>query len=126
MFRDLHAGTVVPVRDVERAKRFYEQTLGLAGASAPAGYRLDAGDGTVLYLLPSTDYPGQAAWPLASFRTGDLRAVTAELRERGVALTRFSDGLQRTDADGIAHMGSFDIAWFTDPDDNIFSIFEPA
>jgi catechol 2,3-dioxygenase-like lactoylglutathione lyase family enzyme len=126
MFRDLHVGTVVPVRDIERAKRFYEETLGLTGASAPAGHRLEAGDGTVLYLLPSTDYPGQAAWPLASFRTADLRGVTAELRERGVELARFSEGPQRTDEDGIADMGVLRIAWFTDPDGNIFSIFEPA
>ena len=126
MFRDLHAGTVVPVRDVERSKRFYEGTLGLAGAPAPAGYRIDAGAGTVLYLLPSTDYPGQAAWPLASSRTDDLRTVTAELRDRRVALAQFTDGPQRTDADGIADMGSFRIAWFADPDDNVFSVFEVA
>jgi catechol 2,3-dioxygenase-like lactoylglutathione lyase family enzyme len=126
VFRDLHVGAIVPVRDVERARRFYEGTLGLTGAPAPAGHRLEAGDGTVLYLLPSTDYPGQAAWPLASFRAENLRAVTAELQERGVALTRFSDGPQRTDADGIADMGAFRIAWFTDPDGNIFAIFEPA
>jgi catechol 2,3-dioxygenase-like lactoylglutathione lyase family enzyme len=126
MLRDLHVGTVVPVRDVERATRFYEEMLGLTGASAPAGHRLGAGEGTVLYLLPSTDYPGQAAWPLASFLADDLRAVTAELRERGVELARFSDGPQRTDADGIADMGTIRIAWFTDPDGNIFSIFEPA
>jgi catechol 2,3-dioxygenase-like lactoylglutathione lyase family enzyme len=126
MFSDLHVGTVVPVHDVERARQFYEETLGLTGTAAPAGRRLEAGDGTVLYLLPSTDYPGQAAWPLASFLAGDLRAVTAELRERGVELVRFSDGPQRTDADGIADMGALRIAWFTDPDGNIFSIFEPA
>ena len=126
MFRDLHVGTVVPVRDIERAKRFYEETLGLTGAPAPAGHRLEAGDGTVLYLLPSTDYPGQAAWPLASFRAEDLRAATAELRERGVELARFSEGPQRTNADGIADMGALRIAWFADPDGNIFSIFEPA
>ena len=126
MLSDLHAGTVVPVRDVERATRFYEDMLGLTGAPAPAGHRLDAGDGTVLYLLPSTDYPGEAAWPLASFRTDELRAVTADLRERGVELVSFSEGPQRTDADGIADMGAIRIAWFTDPDGNIFSIFGPA
>lgn len=126
MFKDLHVGTVVPVRDIERARRFYERMLGLTGAPAPAGHRLEAGDGTVLYLLPSTDYPGQAAWPLASFRADDLRAVIAELRERGVEPAQFSDGPQRTDAHGIADMGALRIAWFTDPDGNIFSIFEAA
>jgi catechol 2,3-dioxygenase-like lactoylglutathione lyase family enzyme len=126
VFKDLHVGTVVPVRDVERARRFYEGTLGLTGAPAPTGHRLEAGDGTVLYLLPSTDYPGEAGWPLASFRADDLRAMTAELRERGVVLERFTDGPQRTDADGIAEMAGFRIAWFTDPDGNIFSIFEPV
>src|SRR4051812_41927879 len=96
MLSDLHVAAIVPVSDLDRAKRFYEQTLGLAGEPAPGGHRLQAGEGTVLYLLPSTDYPGQAG-PLASFRTGDLAAVTSDLRARGVGLAHFSDGPQRTD-----------------------------
>jgi catechol 2,3-dioxygenase-like lactoylglutathione lyase family enzyme len=99
---------------------------GPTSTAKPAGHRLEAGGGAVLYLLPSTDYPGQAAWPLATFRADDLRDVTAELRERRVELARFSDGPQRTNADGTADMGACRIAWFTDPDGNIFPIFESA
>jgi catechol 2,3-dioxygenase-like lactoylglutathione lyase family enzyme len=122
----LPVGPVIPVSDLDRARAFYEDTLGLAGGPAPGGYRLHCGDGTVIYLLPSTDYPGRAAWPIASFAATDLAAVTADLRERGVELVAFDEGPQRTDARGIADMGSLRIAWFCDPDDNIISVFEPG
>lgn len=36
MLEDLHVGTVLPVRDIERAKSFYEEALGLAGADMGA------------------------------------------------------------------------------------------
>jgi catechol 2,3-dioxygenase-like lactoylglutathione lyase family enzyme len=91
---------VIPVRDVARARAFY--------------------------LLPSTDYPGTAAWPIASFLADDLRAVTTDLRRRGVRLESFDEGPNKTDADGIAHMGALLIAWFRDPDDNIISLYQPT
>ncbi|MDA0185071.1 hypothetical protein OJ997_32505 [Solirubrobacter phytolaccae] len=110
--------------DLDRAREFYETTLGFAGEPAPGGYRIQCGGGTALYLLPSTDYPGQAAWPIASLQATDLPAITAELRDRGVELVTFDDGPQKTDEHGIADMDDLRIAWFCDPDDNIISVFQ--
>jgi catechol 2,3-dioxygenase-like lactoylglutathione lyase family enzyme len=126
MLSQLPVGPVIPVTDLDRARGFYEQILGLAGEPAPAGYQLRCGGGTVIYLLPSTDYPGTAAWPIASFRAEDLRAVAADLRRRGVDLLSFDDGPNETDDDGIADMGDLLIAWLEDPDRNIISIYQPA
>jgi hypothetical protein len=56
----------------------------------------------------------------------DLRAVTTDLRRRGVRLAAFDDGPNRTDADGIADMGDLRIAWLRDPDGNIISIYQPT
>jgi catechol 2,3-dioxygenase-like lactoylglutathione lyase family enzyme len=117
---------VIPVRDLDRARAFYEDTLGLEGEPAPAGHRLRCGRDTVIYLLPSTDYPGTAAWPIASFLAEDLRAVTADLRERGVELLAFDEGPNATDADGVADMGALLLAWFCDPDGNVVSLFQPT
>jgi catechol 2,3-dioxygenase-like lactoylglutathione lyase family enzyme len=126
MLSELPVGPVIPVRDVDRARAFYEETLGLQGEPAPAGHRLRCGGDTVIYLLPSTDYPGTAAWPIASFLADDLRSVTADLRRRGVRLESFDEGPTKTDADGIADMGALLIAWFRDPDDNIISLYQPT
>jgi catechol 2,3-dioxygenase-like lactoylglutathione lyase family enzyme len=126
MLSELPVGPVIPVRDVDRARAFYEETLGLQGEPAPAGHRLRCGGDTVIYLLPSTDYPGTAAWPIASFLADDLRAVTADLRRRGVRLESFDEGPNKTDADGIADMAALLIAWFRDPDDNIISLYQPT
>ena len=95
MLSELPVGPVIPVRDVDRARAFYEETLGLQGEPAPAGHRLRCGGDTVIYLLPSTDYPGTAAWPIASFLADDLRSVTADLRRRGVRLESFGRGSQQ-------------------------------
>ena len=126
MLSELPVGPVIPVRDLDRARGFYEDTLGLPGEPAPAGHRLRCGGETVIYLLPSTDYPGTAAWPIASFLADDLRAVTTDLQRRGVRLMAFDDGPNQTDADGIADLGELLIAWLRDPDDNIISLFQPT
>ncbi len=91
----------------------------------PTGLPRQPTNGTVIYLLPSTDYPGQAACPIATFAADGLEAVCADLRERGVELACFPDGPQKTDQHGVADLGTVRIAWFRDPDDNIISVFEP-
>ena len=121
----LSVGPVIPVSDMAASRRFYEETLGLAGEPAPGGYALRAGNGTRLYLLEGTSYAGQAEWPLASFQTDDLAATVRDLRERGVDLEMMGDGDPfQTDERGIADLGNILIAWFRDPDDQVISVFQ--
>lgn len=123
---DLHRlalGPVIPVSDLRRSIAFYHDVLGLAGEPAPGGgYVLHAGDGCAIYLLAGTDYSGRAAWPLAGFRTDDLLATLADLRARGVEPA--TDIPQPVDQNGIAEFDGMRIAWFTDPDDQVLSIFQ--
>ena len=121
----LSVGPVIPVSDMAASRRFYEETLGLAGEPAPGGYALQAGGGTRIFLLEGTSYAGQAEWPLASFQTDDLAATVRDLRERGVDLEMMGDGDPfQTDERGIADLGNILIAWFRDPDDQVISVFQ--
>jgi len=120
----LHVGPVIPVSDLNRSRHFYEVQLGMRGTPAPGGYALECSDGSSVYLLESTDYPGHAEWPLASFATDDLEAATDGLRSSGVELVTFADGPNKTDDRGIATLPGMHIAWVRDPDNQVLSIFQ--
>ena len=118
-------GAVIPVSDLAASREFYEGALGLAGEPAPGGYRLRAGDGTVIFLLAGTSYAGQAEWPLASFESSDLAESVSDLKRRGVQLLVMGDDdPYPTDERGIADLGDILIAWFRDPDNQVISVFQ--
>ena len=94
------AGALIPVSDLDRSIAFYRDTLGFEGSPTPTGYRLVAESGSAIYLLPSTDYPGQARWPLVTFETDDLEDFVADLQRRGVSL--LTDVPFELHSDGIA------------------------
>jgi catechol 2,3-dioxygenase-like lactoylglutathione lyase family enzyme len=120
----LPVGPVVPVSDLDTSLAYYERLLGLAGEPAPGGYRLRAGDRTVIYLLTGTDYAGQAEWPLMSFKTDDLAGTVDELLARGVRTER--DVPYDVDDRGIATTDGMRIAWLRDPDRQVIALFELA
>jgi catechol 2,3-dioxygenase-like lactoylglutathione lyase family enzyme len=117
-------GPVIPVSDLAASRAFYEDLLGLAGAPAPGGYALRAGGDTRLFLLESTDYPGRADWPLASFQTTDIATTVADLAVRGVPMEIMDGDPFLTDERGIADPGEMLIAWFRDPDGQVIAVFQ--
>ena len=122
----LEVGPVIPVSDLDASLKFYEGSLGLSGEHVPGGYVLRCGGNTRIYLLPSTDYPGRAKWPLMSFETDRLEHVVDDLRAAGIEFVSFDEGPQKTDERGIADMDGVRLAWITDPDDQVISLFEPS
>ena len=121
-----HVGPVLPVSDVTAAREFYEDRLGLRGAPAPGGYRLEAGGGTRVYLLEVPDDAGSGSWPLASFEVADLDAAVAELTAAGTAPLRMAGTGFELDEAGIARQEGLAVAWFADPDGNVFTVFQLA
>jgi catechol 2,3-dioxygenase-like lactoylglutathione lyase family enzyme len=111
------------VRDLERARAFYEN-LGLkVTAEASTGLFMAAGDGTIYPLL----YRADATPPshtVAAFQVDDLLEVVAALRARGLVFEEYDIPSLKT-TDGIADMGSYRASWFKDPDGNFVGIHEP-
>ena len=110
----------IPVTDLDRAKRFYEETLGLELLwENPASIRFACGGGTQLSIFRRA--PSTADHTLAHFEVSDIEAVVRELEERDVAFIDYGDGpLQATGH--IAQIGPARGAWLSDPDGNIIGL----
>ena len=122
MLKNHDASAIVAVRDMERARRFYAETLGLepvgAGGDGPMVFRTGA---TRLCVYPSefagTNQANAVVWGVGEA----LESLVADLRRKGVAFERY-DVEGATFAEGIHRFGDFRAAWFRDPDGNILHL----
>jgi catechol 2,3-dioxygenase-like lactoylglutathione lyase family enzyme len=121
MFEPLRATPTIAVSDIERAKQFYGETLGLKTVDERAdGVRYDGGGGTVLLVYPS-GFAGTAQSTYMGFTVADVDKAVAELRDGGVVFEDYDlPGLKTVN--GIAEIDGVKGAWFKDPDGNILSI----
>jgi catechol 2,3-dioxygenase-like lactoylglutathione lyase family enzyme len=113
---------VLPAADIDRARRFYEETLGFEPESAePAGiiYR----SGSSRFTVYPTEFAGTSKHTQAGWLVDDIRKTVADLRERGVEFQEY-DGLGLRTEDGVADLGSELAAWFTDSEGNIVALFQ--
>lgn len=109
------------VDDVPRAKRFYEETLGLSVAEEFGMLRLRLGEGVEVLVYPKPDHV-PATFTLLNFPVADIDRAVAGLAGRGVIFERY-DGIE-ADATGIARGEGPPIAWFKDPAGNILSVLQ--
>ncbi|MBJ7596364.1 MAG: VOC family protein [Candidatus Dormibacteraeota bacterium] len=110
----------VATSDAERARAFYETTLGLRLLEqTPYACVFDA-HGTQLRVTVAAQV-SPAPYTVLGWAVADIEASVGELAERGVDFVRF-DGMSQ-DALGVwtAPSGGR-IAWFRDPDDNLLSV----
>jgi predicted enzyme related to lactoylglutathione lyase len=110
------------VNDLEAAKKFYGETLGIALEEIPAGLRLKIGNGILIYPKPTHE---AATYTMLNFRVDNIDQAVSELKSKGI---KFEDYKGLTDekgvARGIAHNRGPDIAWFKDPAGNIISVLQ--
>jgi catechol 2,3-dioxygenase-like lactoylglutathione lyase family enzyme len=111
----------IPVRDMARARKFYEEKLGFKPSRMiEGGAHFDCGNGTGFFMYP-TPFAGTSRASQAFWSVSDLRAEMAELRAKGVVFEEYDmPGLKTVD--GIATGGGAMTAWFKDPDGNILAI----
>lgn len=101
---------VLPAVDINRAKQFYTNKLGLKIIFSGTGFlMLKAGKGTslVLYKRKRT----KAEHTVAGFEVGNIEKVVASLKKKDVKFEEYDMGEIKT-VDGIATMGSSKSAWF--------------
>ncbi len=112
------------VDDLEKAKQFYGETLGLEVTELDPDNGLlqlhHAGDrDTLVYLKPDHQ---AGNFTILNFPVGDVDATVDGLVERGVEFERY-EGFDQDDK-GIARGAGPDIAWFKDPAGNILSVID--
>ena len=128
MLKDSKAFSSFAVNDLEKARRFYGQTLGLDVTDVPGmegqGLQLNlSGGGRVLVYAKPDHAP--ASFTVLNLPVADVERAVDALRERKVTFESYSEGQFKTDAKGIARgTGGPTIAWFRDPAGNILSILE--
>jgi catechol 2,3-dioxygenase-like lactoylglutathione lyase family enzyme len=116
------APPMIAVRDLDRARRFYEQTLGLkAEQEWGEGVSLKSG-GTVINVYTS-EFAGTNKATALNFDVDDIEAEVQELKRRGVFFERYD--LPGLEAHGDVYVADgMKTAWFKDPDGNIISLIE--
>ncbi len=123
MLRDAAATPMIAVKDIDRAKRFYEETLGLEATEAMGGEILEVKSGETVISVYRSDYAGSNQATALTFDVDDIDSEVADLKKRGVIFEQYDvPGLKR---DGDVYVGEgMKTAWFKDPDGNILSLFE--
>jgi catechol 2,3-dioxygenase-like lactoylglutathione lyase family enzyme len=119
MFKDTKAFNSFAVPDLEKARAFYAETLGLKTSVENGLLTLHlAGDRATL-VYPKPDHT-PATYTILNFPVDDIDAAVDALSARGVRFERYEKFNQ--DAKGIARGDGPDIAWFKDPAGNILSV----
>ena len=120
MLESSHIVAFVAATDLDRARAFYEQVLGLPVAEHnDFACVLDA-NGTMLRIT-ATPEVRQAGYTVLGWRVSDITAAVRGLAARGVVFLRY-DGMDQ-DSDGVwTTPGGDKVAWFGDPDGNVLSL----
>jgi catechol 2,3-dioxygenase-like lactoylglutathione lyase family enzyme len=122
MLGSKEAAATLPVRDLEAARDFYENTLGLTPVMETPGAVLYRSGNSMVLVYPS-EYAGTNRATAASWSAGDdFDAVVDSLRAKGVTFEHYDD-LPDTTREGDVHVSEgFRGVWFKDPDGNILSV----
>jgi predicted enzyme related to lactoylglutathione lyase len=124
MFADTKAFSGFAVDDIEKAREFYGETLGLKTTIVDEQYGLLSLDiagerGTLAYQKPDHR---PADYTILNFPVDDIDAAVDELSRRGVTFEHY-EGFDQ-DEKGIARDGGPFIAWFKDPAGNVLSVLQ--
>jgi catechol 2,3-dioxygenase-like lactoylglutathione lyase family enzyme len=122
LLKDRPSSAIVAVRDLDRAREFYTQTLGLEseGGSGRSVLTLRTGD-TRLVVYESDQAGTNKANAVVWSGGEDFDAIIAQLREQGVGFEEYP-ALGMAIEDGVHRAGEFKGAWFKDPDGNILHV----
>lgn len=109
------------VNDLQQAREFYSETLGVNLSEANDLLTLHlAGDRDTL-IYPKPDFV-PATYTILNFEVDDIETTVDDLTARGVKFERY-DGMKQ-DERGIHKDGERLIAWFTDPAGNVIAVLE--
>ena len=111
----------IPVANIARARKFYEEKVGLKPKEEYAGGVIyECGKGSWVFMYPSPG-AGTSKASTAFWTVDDVAAEVVELKGRGVKFEEYDMPGLKT-ADGIATAGGAKTAWFKDSEGNILAI----
>ena len=126
MLNEAVAGAALPAQDIERAKSWYADKLGLKPSEEnPGGLTYEVGGGSTFLVFPSSGKPSGDHTQIG-LRVADASAEVEALRANGVEFLEYDTDFMKT-VDGVATLpdGS-KAAWFKDSEGNLLGIFQPS
>jgi catechol 2,3-dioxygenase-like lactoylglutathione lyase family enzyme len=122
MFENTKAFSGFAVDDVQRARAFYEETLGVRVSEEGDILTLHLAGGRDTLVYPKPDFT-PATYTILNFPVEDIETTVDELVARGVSFERY-DGFDQDERGVSRAEGGPPIAWFRDPAGNILSVLE--
>lgn len=122
MLGKANAQPMLPVKDLEKAEKFYEQALGLRRVHAEPGTAVTYQSGNTTLCVYRSGFAGTNKGTAALWEVDDFGGTVKELQARGVTFEHY-DNLPGLTREGDIHRaGDFGVAWFKDPAGNILSV----
>ena len=122
MFNAENAFSGFSVNDIDAAKAFYRDVLGLNVTENDMGFinlHFFSGATVLVYGKPNHT---PASYTILNFAVDDVDAAVADLADRGVTMEIYEGMPQGTN--GVMKGNGPDIAWFTDPAGNVLSVIK--
>ena len=118
------ATPMIAVRDLDRARSFYEDKLGLETKDEWGGEGATLTSGDTLINVYRSEFAGTNQATALTFQVDDIAKEVGELKEKGIFFEKYDlPGLEPR-GDLYVGEGGFKTAWFKDPDGNILSLIE--
>lgn len=125
MFEANAAFSSFAVDDVQEAKAFYSQVLGLDVSEMNGLLQLHLAGGMNVLIYPKPNHTA-ATFTILNFPVDDVEQTVEALTKRGVRFEQYDEENLKTDEKGIARGEGPIIAWFRDPAGNILSVLEES
>jgi catechol 2,3-dioxygenase-like lactoylglutathione lyase family enzyme len=122
IFKNTKAFSSFSVDDLEKAKKFYGQTLGLGVSESNEGLTLHLSGANEVFVYPKSDHT-PATFTILNFLVDNIDQSVDHLTEQGVHFEIYNEGELKTDKKGICR-GKPEIAWFKDPAGNFLSVLK--
>ena len=122
MLENSNAFSGFAVDDIDKAKQFYGETLGVGVSEDGDLLRLQLGGGTQVIVYPKPDYT-PATYTILNFPVDDIDKAVDDLAANGVVFERYP-GFDQDDKGIARQLPGPAIAWFKDPAGNILSVLQ--
>jgi len=122
MLGNVNVATNIAVKDMDRARRFYADTLGLRPIDTEGDQVIAFQSGGSTVLVYKSEYAGSNKATAATWTVGDqMDSIVRSLKAKGVAFEHYD--LPDMTREGDLHVcGNLKVAWFKDPDGNILCV----
>jgi hypothetical protein len=123
VFKNKKAFPSFSVDDLEKAKEFYGNTLGIDISESKEGLTLYPKSSNEIFIYPKTEHT-PATFTVLNFPVDDVGRAVDDLTKLGVRFQIYNKGELKTDEKGIFRGEGPKIAWFKDPAGNFLSVLE--